>query len=126
MHNARSYQGVEEVEGIMADLSGYDLEVDAKAFAKMHRLRVLQLNYARLKGNFQCPSKSLRYLEWSGFPMESIPADLYMENLVALYMPYSGLIELWKGTKVCKYYNFLHIISVLDMEINVVFLFLGE
>ena len=85
------------------DLSGvHDLEVDAKAFANMHQLRVLQLNYARLKGNFQCPSKRLRYLEWYGFPMKSIPADLYMENLVAVYMPYSSLIELWTGNKVCK------------------------
>lgn len=80
----------------------HDLQVDAKAFSEMHQLRVLQLNNARLKGNFQCPSKKLRYLEWYRFPMESIPADLYLENLVALYMPHSSLIELWTGTKVCK------------------------
>ena len=34
--------------------------------------------------------------------LKSIPPDLHMENLVAIYMPYSKLIELWKGTKVCK------------------------
>ena len=101
MHNAHSYQGTKVVEGIMTNLSG-DLPVDAKAFAKMHPLRVLKLNYAHLKGNFQCPSKRLRYLEWYGFLMESIPADLYMENLIALYMPHSSLIELWTGPKVCK------------------------
>ena len=78
----------------------HDLQVESKAFAKMHQLRVLQLNYARLKGNFQCSSKRLRYLEWYGFPMESIPPYFYMENLVAIYMPYSSLIELWTGTKV--------------------------
>ena len=98
----------------MADWPRYDLEVDAKSFANMHRLRVLQLNYARLKGNFQCPSKRLRYLEWYRFPMSSIPADLNMENLVALNMPYSRLTKLWTGTKVCKYDNFLRIISDLD------------
>ena len=101
MHNAHSYQGTKVVEGIMTNLSG-DLPVDAKAFAKMHRLRVLKLNYAHLKGNFQCPSKRLRYLEWYGFPMKSIPAVLYMENLIALYMPHSSLKELWTGPKVCK------------------------
>ncbi|KAL4618339.1 hypothetical protein ACB092_06G003000 [Castanea dentata] len=95
------HKGGEDVEGIMIDLSGVhdNLEVDAKAFSNMHLLRVLQLNYARLKGNFQCPSKRLRYLEWYGFPMKSIPADIYMENLVALYMPYSSLRELWTGNK---------------------------
>jgi hypothetical protein len=88
----------------MLNLPGvYDLQVDAKAFARMHQLRVLQLNYACLKGNFQCPSKRLRYLEWFGFPHESIPPDLYMENLVAIYMPHSSLTELWKGAKVRKY-----------------------
>ncbi|XP_075664755.1 disease resistance protein Roq1-like isoform X3 [Castanea sativa] len=98
------------VKGIMLNCPGvHDLQVDAKAFSKMHQLRVLQLNYARLKGNFQCPSKKLRYLEWYGFPMESIPADLYLENLVALYMPYSSLIELWTGTKILKKLKFLDV-----------------
>ncbi|XP_075672170.1 disease resistance protein RPV1-like isoform X1 [Castanea sativa] len=105
------HKGGEEVEGIMIDLSGVhdNLEVDAKAFANMHQLRVLQLNYARLKGNFQCPSKRLRYLEWYGFPMKSIPADIYMENLVALYMPYSSLRELWTGNKILKKLKFLDV-----------------
>ena len=85
------------------NLSGvHDLEVDAKAFAKMLRLGVLKLNYAPLKGNLQRSSKNLRYLEWYEFPMESIPADLYMENLIALYMPHSSLIEFWTEPKVCK------------------------
>ena len=79
-----------------------NLQVESGAFVNMQQLRVLQLNYAQLRGNFQCLSKRLRYLEWYGFPLESIPPDLHMENLVAIYMPYSKLIELWKGTKVCK------------------------
>ncbi|XP_065634517.1 disease resistance protein RPV1 isoform X4 [Quercus suber] len=105
------HKGGEEVEGIMIGLSGVhdNLEVDAKAFANMHQLRVLQLNYARLKGNFQCPSKRLRYLEWYGFPMKSIPADIYMENLVALYMPYSSLRELWTGNKILKKLKFVDV-----------------
>ncbi|KAL4618338.1 hypothetical protein ACB092_06G003000 [Castanea dentata] len=105
------HKGGEDVEGIMIDLSGVhdNLEVDAKAFSNMHLLRVLQLNYARLKGNFQCPSKRLRYLEWYGFPMKSIPADIYMENLVALYMPYSSLRELWTGNKILKKLKFLDV-----------------
>jgi hypothetical protein len=101
---ALAHQGTKKVEGIMLSLLGvHDFQVDSRALAKMDRLKVLQLNFARLKGNFHCPSKMLRYLEWYGFPMESIPADLYMENLVAIYMPYSSLIELWMGTKVCNY-----------------------
>lgn len=79
-----------------------NLQVDSGAFVNMQRLRVLQLNYARLRGNFQCLSKRLRYLEWYGFPLKSIPPDLQMENLVAIFMPYSKLIEFWKGTKVFK------------------------
>ena len=100
-------QGTEVVEGIMLNLPRVcDLQVDSKAFAKMHNLRMLQLNYAHLKGNFHCPSKRLRYLEWFGFPQESVPPNLYMENLVALYMPYSSLTELWKGTKVGNFFFF--------------------
>ncbi len=100
----------------MLNLPGvYDLQVDSKAFARMHRLRVLQLNYVQLKGNFQCPSKRLRYLEWYGFPQKSIPSDLHMENLVAIYMPYSSLIELWTGNKVCNESICFHIISGLDL-----------
>ena len=85
------------------NLSGvHDLKVDAIAFAKMPPLRVLKPYYAYFKGNFPFHSKSLTYLEWYGFPMKSIPAGLYMENLIALYMPHSSLEELWTGPKVCK------------------------
>ena len=100
----------------MPNLPGvYGLQVDSKAFARMHQLRVLQLNYACLKGNFQCPSKRLRYLEWFGFPLKSIPPDLYMEKLVVIYMPHSSLTELWKGAKVANESICFHIISGLDL-----------
>uniref|UniRef100_A0A2N9II20 ADP-ribosyl cyclase/cyclic ADP-ribose hydrolase n=1 Tax=Fagus sylvatica TaxID=28930 RepID=A0A2N9II20_FAGSY len=107
---ALAHQGTKKVEGIMLNLLGvHNFRVDSRALAKMDRLKVLQLNFARLKGNFHCPSKMLRYLEWYGFPMESIPADLYMENLVAIYMPYSSLIELWMGTKILPKLKFLDV-----------------
>ena len=74
--------------------------MNSEAFAKMNRLRVLQLNYMGLSGSFHCPSKSLRWLQWYGFPLRSLPSDLYMENLVVIDMPHSRLKEIWKGTKV--------------------------
>ncbi|KAM1345947.1 hypothetical protein ACFX2H_035065 [Malus domestica] len=44
---------------------------------------------------------SLRYLEWRGYPLESLPSNFCPENLVELYMPYSRVTkELWKEEQI--------------------------
>ncbi|KAB2637392.1 TMV resistance protein N-like [Pyrus ussuriensis x Pyrus communis] len=84
--------GTEKVEGLALDLpSVKEISFSTEAFRNMKRLRLLQLNYVRLAGGYQCLSKNLRWLCWHGFPLEFIPIELCQPNIVAIDMRYSSL-----------------------------------
>ncbi|KAK8564336.1 hypothetical protein V6N12_036462 [Hibiscus sabdariffa] len=70
--------------------------METQAFEKMRRLQLLQLDHVKLKGDFKDFPKSLIWLRWHGFPMQSLPADFDIRRLVALDMRYSNLKRVWK------------------------------
>ncbi|KAK9910910.1 hypothetical protein M0R45_034844 [Rubus argutus] len=65
----------------------------------MKKLRLLQLSHVQLNGSFEEFPKGLRWLYWFEFPLDSVPIEFPMENLVVLEMQYSKLRQLWKGKK---------------------------
>ncbi|EOY21138.1 TMV resistance protein N, putative [Theobroma cacao] len=74
-----------------------DIEIDA--FAKMQRLKLLQLDYVKLKGNYKDFLRSLIWLCWHGFPQEYLPTNLDISKLVVLEMCNSSLKCIWHDTK---------------------------
>jgi len=72
-------------------LSLEETSFSTEAFRNMKGLRLLQLNYVRLAGGYQCLSKNLRWLCWHGFPLEFIPIELCQPSIVAIDMRYSSL-----------------------------------
>ncbi|KAB2637386.1 TIR-NBS-LRR disease resistance protein [Pyrus ussuriensis x Pyrus communis] len=91
--------GTEKVEGLALDLpSVKEISFSTEAFRNMKRLRLLQLNYVRLAGGYQCLSKKLRWLCWHGFPLEFIPIELCQPNIVAIDMRYNSLKQV-----LCEY-----------------------
>ncbi|CAL5401691.1 unnamed protein product [Camellia sinensis] len=76
------------------------LEVDA--FARMHKLKLLQLNYVQISGSLENFPKGLRWLCWHGFPFKFIPCDFPLESLIVLDMSYSSLQIIWEGEKLLK------------------------
>ncbi|CAL5399012.1 unnamed protein product [Camellia sinensis] len=73
------------------------LKVDA--FARMHKIKLLQLKNLQVNGSFENFPKRLRWLCWHGFSFNSICDDFPLDNLVVLEMPYSNLQKVWEGTK---------------------------
>ncbi|XP_022743845.1 TMV resistance protein N-like [Durio zibethinus] len=61
------------------------------AFAKMQRLKLLQLDYVKLKGDFKDFPKGLIWLRCHGFPLQSLPTDFDIKRLVVLDMRNSSL-----------------------------------
>ncbi|CAL5399030.1 unnamed protein product [Camellia sinensis] len=84
------------------------LEVDA--FARMHKLKLLQLKNLQVNGSFENFPKGLRWLSWHGFSFNSICDDFPLDNLVVLDMQYSNLQKVWEGTK------FLEPLKILDLS----------
>ena len=75
-------------------------DLETKAFINMHRLKLLQLDYIKLKGNFKDFPKGLIWLRWHGFPLQSLPTDFDIKRLVVLDMRNNSLKHVWKDTQV--------------------------
>ncbi|WCJ30631.1 Disease resistance protein (TIR-NBS-LRR class) family [Euphorbia peplus] len=114
--------GTNAVEGLVLNKPVKKYTWSTKAFKKMKMLRLLQLNYVDLTGNYEQISGKLRWLCWREFPFESIPFDLRLENLIALDMRYSNLkqfMESRKSVKKLKFLNLSHshnLIEIPDFE----------
>ncbi|CAI9268983.1 unnamed protein product [Lactuca saligna] len=61
------------------------------ALSNMDNLRLLQLNYLNISGSYENFPEELRWLCMHGFPLNSLPLDYPMENLVVLDMSYSNI-----------------------------------
>ena len=88
------------VEGLALKLPRSEVNFNTKTFIKMERLRLLQLDYAQLTGDYEYFSKELRWLRWHGFPLKFIPKNFYPRKIVAIDLRYSNLREVWKDPKV--------------------------
>ncbi|TQE03054.1 hypothetical protein C1H46_011418 [Malus baccata] len=64
----------------------------------MRHLKFLQLNYVKLTGSYRYFSKELRFLRWHGFPLEVIPEDFDLRNLVRIDLSYSKLVRVWEDS----------------------------
>lgn len=74
--------------------------IEIHTFSKMCNLRILRLNYVHLDISYKNFPEGVRWLCMHGFPLSCIPADIQMENMVALDMSNSNLQQLWKKPKV--------------------------
>ncbi|XVF30468.1 hypothetical protein REPUB_Repub16aG0060500 [Reevesia pubescens] len=74
-------------------------DFETEAFAKMQRLKLLQLDYVKVKGDFKDFPKGLIWLRWHGFPLQSLPRDFHIKRLVVLDMRNSSLKRVWKDTE---------------------------
>ncbi|MED6180978.1 hypothetical protein PIB30_014957 [Stylosanthes scabra] len=101
-------KGENSVEGIMCDLSQIgDLCLNAHTFRNMPHLRFLKLYdlLDRKVSNVYVPktlkvfSAKLRYFEWNGYPLNSLPSRFCVEKLVEFSMPNSQISKLWEGTQ---------------------------
>ncbi|KAI3697197.1 hypothetical protein L6452_30036 [Arctium lappa] len=88
-------KGTGKIKGLALDMRMlekdklFDLKTDA--LSKMDNLLLLQLNYVQLNGSYKNFPEGLRWLCMHGFPLEYMPPDLQLENLVVLDMSYSRL-----------------------------------
>ncbi|XP_050145761.1 disease resistance protein RPV1-like isoform X7 [Malus sylvestris] len=98
----RSNTETPNVEAIEVDWNNLQERPLKRAdFKKMSNLIMLIVNGCyKLTTSLDLPD-SLCYLEWSGYPLDSLPSTFSPENLVELHMPYSTVEkELWKEEQI--------------------------
>ncbi|KAI3799683.1 hypothetical protein L1987_34982 [Smallanthus sonchifolius] len=91
-------RGSQAIEGLILDLLR-PMHLSTKAFEKMHRLRLLQINNVHLDGNFEGLFQELKWLCWHHCPLDCLPDEFHPEKLVFLDMQHTNFNKLWQGTK---------------------------
>ncbi|GJX69846.1 TMV resistance protein N-like protein [Tanacetum coccineum] len=122
----------EEIEDILANNLGtkatnciklrtvdHKWETIMKGLREMKKLRYLyvssseDVHSSHRKWNFDEASQyfpnALRYMDWFGYPLQSLPKTFQINNLISLRMPNSRIVQLWEGgeTKVFSKLAFL-------------------
>ncbi|XP_028763068.1 TMV resistance protein N-like [Neltuma alba] len=106
----KNNMGTKSVKGLALNLSRNNtLSFNTKAFKEMKRLQLLQLNHVRLLGDHEYLSKDLRWLRWHGFPLSYMPENFCQENLIAVDLKYSGLIQVWKDSQMLERMKILNL-----------------
>ncbi|XP_061375807.1 disease resistance protein RPV1-like [Gastrolobium bilobum] len=103
-------KGTKAIQGITLDLSQITaLPLRADTFTKMEALRFLKFcnpldqsssnTYVKLPTVLEPFCDKLRYVEWIGYPFESLPHLFSAKLLVEIRMPHSNAKQLWQGTQ---------------------------
>ncbi|XP_071719688.1 disease resistance-like protein DSC1 [Rutidosis leptorrhynchoides] len=108
-NNFKSFPFINWVLSLCSPSDNQQPVFETLAFSEMSNLRLLQLNYVKIRGSYKNLPKGLRWLCMHGFPLSFIPSELQMENMVALDMSNSNLQLLWKKPKVLKSLKFLNL-----------------
>ncbi|CAL5413881.1 unnamed protein product [Camellia sinensis] len=103
-------KGTEAVEGVILILPMLKkIQWSNKAFARMPKLRLLQINHVRLSGNFEHLFEELRWLCWHNCPLEYLPSNFHPEKLLVLDMQFSRFKTLRIDGKHFKSLKFLNL-----------------
>ncbi|KAK0581070.1 hypothetical protein LWI29_009626 [Acer saccharum] len=99
-------KGTPSVEGIILDSDRHreeitHLKVNGKSFSGMSNLRLLIINDVdvHLSEDLEYLSNELRFLEWYGYPLKSLPSSFQLQRLVKLSLCYSRIEYIWKDIK---------------------------
>ncbi|KAB1207947.1 Protein SUPPRESSOR OF npr1-1, CONSTITUTIVE 1 [Morella rubra] len=66
-----------------------------ESFESMANLRLLQINYTRLVGSYKYLPAQLKWLQWKGCPLKSLPSDFSPRELAVLDLSESAIEQVW-------------------------------
>ncbi|KAI5352521.1 hypothetical protein L3X38_005412 [Prunus dulcis] len=89
----------------------------SKPLRAMVNLRLLQINYLNLEGRFKFLPAELKWLQWKGCPLNSLPSDFPPRQLAVLDLSRSKIKHLWHGhgNKVAEKLMFLNLTGCFNL-----------
>ncbi|XP_040364254.1 TMV resistance protein N isoform X2 [Rosa chinensis] len=93
--------GTEAVEGIYVDSteSGVDMDVTPRSFSMMNKLRYLKIENGNLPKGLEYLPNSLRILDWTRYPLKSLPSHFNPQKLLELSLSHSCIKHVRIGTE---------------------------
>uniref|UniRef100_A0A2P2MP95 TIR domain-containing protein n=1 Tax=Rhizophora mucronata TaxID=61149 RepID=A0A2P2MP95_RHIMU len=71
------------------------VKLHTKYFQSMENLRLLRINHAKLEGKFEFLPTHLKWLQWQGCPLKSLPYSFSPRELAVLDLSESKIEQLW-------------------------------
>jgi len=100
-------QGSENIESIFLDATEFThINLRPESFEKMINLRLLAfqdnkgIKSINLPHGLDLLPENLRYFQWDGYPLQSLPSTFCPEMLVELSLKGSHVEKLWNGVLV--------------------------
>ncbi|KAM5549965.1 TMV resistance protein N-like [Rosa sericea] len=111
--------GTEAVEGIFVDSteSGVDMDVTPKSFSMMNKLRYLKIENGNLPRGLEYLPNSLRILDWTRYPSDSLPSHFNPQKLLELSLCHSCIKHVRIGAEpLCnlKTINLSHSLNLVN------------
>ena len=85
--------------------SGVEVDVNAKSFSMMNKLRYLKINCGNLPSGLECLPNSLLILDWTGYSSRSLPQHFNLEKIIELSLCHSCFTHFHPGMEVYIHYN---------------------
>ncbi|KAF3783300.1 TMV resistance protein [Nymphaea thermarum] len=86
------------VKRVVDERSKVSLDVaSTEAFAAITQLRLLHVNAVDFEGHFHNFPTKLKWLQWHGCMLDSLPDDLLLKELVVLDLFDSSITNVWSG-----------------------------
>ncbi|KAM5551786.1 hypothetical protein ABKV19_026572, partial [Rosa sericea] len=93
-------KGTDSIQGMVMELTKLQVaHWKPEAFSNLSQLSLLHICNVDLPDGLTCLSNSLRLLEWTGYPLTSLPQNFEADELIELNLCHSNIKQLWKGTK---------------------------
>ncbi|VVA24107.1 Hypothetical predicted protein [Prunus dulcis] len=102
-------KGTRSIQGIVLDFESMkrpvkdpsekkrQVTIFSEPLRAMVNLRLLQINYLNLEGHFKFLPAELKWLQWKGCPLNSLPSDFPPRQLAVLDLSRSKIEHLWHG-----------------------------
>ncbi|KAM5551817.1 hypothetical protein ABKV19_026596 [Rosa sericea] len=93
-------KGTDSIQGMVMELTKLQVaHWKPEAFSNLSQLGLLHIRNVDLPKGLTCLSNSLRLLEWTGYPLRTLPNFFEADELIELNLCHSNIEQLWKGTK---------------------------
>ena len=74
-----------------------EVVVHTKPFESMVNLRLLQINHVKLEGKFKFLPHELKWLQWHGCALKTLPSDFCPQKLGVLDLSESKIERVWSS-----------------------------
>ncbi|KAM5551749.1 hypothetical protein ABKV19_026546 [Rosa sericea] len=96
----KRHKGTDSIQGMVMEMTKLQVaHWNPEAFSNLSQLSLLHIHNVDLPKGLTCLSNSLRLLEWTGYPLRSLPQNFEADELIELNLCHSNIEQLWKGTK---------------------------